>query len=91
MQVDVDRFITGKNMGLECKTASVYNADKWTGESVSAHYEIQCHHYMAVTSEEAWYLAFLIRGKEFKYKRIDRDEELIQNLISIEQEFGGEM
>lgn len=87
MQANVDRLISGKNMGLECKTASAYNADKWVGDSVPAHYEIQCHHYMAVTGAEAWYLAVLIMGREFKYKRIERDEELIRNLISIEQEF----
>ena len=87
MQANVDRLISGKNMGLECKTASAYNADKWIGDSVPAHYEIQCHHYMAVTGAEAWYLAVLIMGREFKYKRIDRDEELIQNLITIEREF----
>ena len=87
MLANVDRLISGENMGLECKTASAYNADKWTGDSVPAHYEIQCHHYMAVTGAEAWYLAVLIMGREFKYKRIDRDEELIQNLISIEREF----
>lgn len=87
MLANVDRLISGENMGLECKTASAYNADKWTGDSVPAHYEIQCHHYMAVTGAEAWYLAVLIMGREFKYKRIDRDEELIQNLITIEREF----
>jgi predicted phage-related endonuclease len=73
-------------MGLECRTASAYNSDKWTGDSAPAH-EIQCHHYMAVTGAEAWYLAVLIMGREFKYKRIDRDEKLIQNLITIEREF----
>lgn len=87
MLANVDRLISGENMGLECKTASAYNSDKWTGDSVPAHYEIQCHHYMAVTGAEAWYLAVLIMGREFKYKRIDRDEELIQNLITIEREF----
>jgi len=87
MLANVDRLISGENMGLECKTASAYNADKWTGDSVPAHYEIQCHHYMAVTGAEAWYLAVLIMGREFKYKKIDRDEELIQNLITIEREF----
>jgi putative phage-type endonuclease len=87
MLANVDRLISGENMGLECKTASAYNADKWTGDSVPSHYEIQCHHYMAVTGAEAWYLAVLIMGREFKYKRIDRDEELIQNLIAIEREF----
>lgn len=45
MLVNVDRLISRENMGLECKTASAYNADKWTGESVPAHYEIQCHLY----------------------------------------------
>lgn len=84
MQANVDRLISGKNMGIECKTASAYNADKWIGDSVPAHYEIQCHHYMEATGAEAWYLAVLILGKEFKYKRIDRDEELMQNLIAIE-------
>ncbi|WP_349945213.1 lambda-exonuclease family protein [Lacrimispora sp. BS-2] len=87
MLANVDRLISGENMGLECKTASAYNADKWTGESVPAHYEIQCHHYMAVTGARAWYLAVVILGREFKYKKIERDEELIQNLIVIEKEF----
>lgn len=87
MLANVDRLISGENMGLECKTASAYNSDKWTGDSVPAHYEIQCHHYMAVTGAESWYLAVLIMGREFKYKMIDRDEELIQNLITIEREF----
>lgn len=45
----VDHLISGENMGLECKKASAYNADKWIGHSVPAHYEILCHHYMAVT------------------------------------------
>jgi putative phage-type endonuclease len=87
MLANVDRLINGENMGLECKTASAYSADKWAGDSVPAHYELQCHHYMAVTGAKAWYLAVVILGKEFKYKRIDRDEELIQNLITIEKTF----
>lgn len=87
MLANVDRLISGENMGLECKTASAYSADKWTGDSVPAHYELQCHHYMMVTGAKAWYLAVVILGKEFKYKKIERDEELIQNLITIEKEF----
>lgn len=87
MLANVDRLISGENMGLECKTASAYSADKWVENSIPAHYELQCHHYMAVTGAKAWYLAVVILGKEFKYKRINRDEELIQNLITIEQDF----
>lgn len=29
MLADVDRLIVGEDAGLECKTASAYNADKW--------------------------------------------------------------
>jgi predicted phage-related endonuclease len=42
---------------------------------------------MAVTGAKAWYIAVLIMGKEFKYVKIDRDEEIINNLISIETNF----
>ena len=30
MIADVDRLVAGEDAGLECKTASAYNADKWT-------------------------------------------------------------
>ena len=43
--------------------------------------------YMAVCGAEAWYIAVLIYGKEFKYYRIERDEEMIADLIRIEQDF----
>lgn len=84
---NVDRMIVGQNVGLECKTTNILNADKWKDGDVPAHYQIQCHHYMAVTGAKAWYIAVVILGKEFKYVRIERDEEIIQNLISIETDF----
>lgn len=87
LQANVDRMIVGNNIGLECKTTNILNADKWKDGDVPAHYQIQCNHYMAVTSAKAWYIAVVILGKEFKYVKIDRDEELINNLISIETDF----
>lgn len=87
MLADVDRLIVGQDAGLECKTASAYNADQWKDGGIPPHYLIQCHHYMAVTGRKAWYLAVVILGLGFQYTRIDRDEEMIRNLISIEEEF----
>lgn len=87
MLANVDRMLIGENIGLECKTASAYSADKWAGDLTPSHYEVQCHHYMAVTGASAWYLAVVIMGKEFKVVKIERDEELIQNLIAVESEF----
>lgn len=87
MLADVDRLIVGKNAGLECKTASAYNMDKWKDNEIPAHYLIQCHHYMAVTGKQSWYIAVVILGCEFKYVEIHRDEDLIKNLVSIEKQF----
>lgn len=87
MFANVDRLVVGENAGLECKTASVYNADKWKDGEIPAHYEIQCHHYMAVTGADAWYIAVVILGKEFKYKKIMRDEGIIRDLVKIEEDF----
>lgn len=87
MLADVDRMIVSENAGLECKTASPYMADKWKDGKIPLSYEIQCHHYMAVCGADAWYIAVLIYGREFKYYKIERDEELIADLIRVEQDF----
>lgn len=90
MIADVDRMIVGENAGLECKTASPFMADKWKDGRIPMSYQIQCHHYMSVCNAEAWYIAVLIYGKEFKYYRIDRDEQIIADLIQIERSFWNE-
>ncbi|WP_153124754.1 YqaJ viral recombinase family protein [Peribacillus tepidiphilus] len=87
MLSNVDRLIVGKQEGLECKTASEYLKDEWKDDEIPAQYLIQCQHYMAVTGYEAWWIAVLIGGNKFVYKRIERDEELIQYLIDIEKNF----
>ena len=87
MLADVDRMIVGENAGLECKTASPYMAEQWKDGSIPISYQIQCYHYMAVCRADAWYIAVLIYGREFKYYRIERDDEVIENLIWIEKEF----
>lgn len=87
MLADVDRLLVGVDAGLECKTANAFNADKWDGENTPVHYYIQCQHYLAVTGKKFWYIAVLILGIGFKYRKIERDEELIRNLIFLEGKF----
>lgn len=87
MLADVDRLVVGQDTGLECKTASAYNADKWKDGEIPAHYMIQCLHYMAVTGKREWYIAVVILGQDFKYAKITWDEVMIQNLIAIESDF----
>lgn len=87
MIADVDRLLVGHDAGLECKTANAYNADQWKDNSIPIHYYIQCQHYLGTTGKKEWYIAVLIMGIGFKYRRIERDEELIQNLIKLEEDF----
>lgn len=90
MLANIDRLIVGEDAGLECKTVSAYGTQNWEDGNIPPHYEIQCHHYMAVTGASAWYLACVILGIGFVWKKIERDEELIQYLISIESQFWNE-
>ncbi len=90
MIADVDRLITGckgGRTGLECKTASPYSAEKWKDGKIPAYYIIQCYHYMAVLDAQSWYIAVIVYGREFKYIKLERDEEIIQQLIRIEENF----
>lgn len=90
MIADVDRLVTGREngiTGLECKTASPYSAEKWKDGKIPAHYIMQCYHYMAVLDAQSWYIAVMVYGREFKYIKLERDEEIIQQLIRIEENF----
>lgn len=87
MLADVDRMVVGENAGLECKTASPYVAYKWEDGKIPLSYQLQCYHYMSVCNADAWYIAVLIYGREFKYYKIERDDKIIQNLIQLEEHF----
>lgn len=87
MIADVDRLVVGEEAGLECKTASAYNADKWKDGEIPLHYVLQCYHYMAVTGKRTWYIACAILGIGFTYRKLTWDDTLIKYLIEVEQDF----
>lgn len=87
MLADFDRIITGQRAGLECKTVSPYSAGKWAEGRIPLHYQMQVQHYLAVSGFDCWYIAALIFGTEFTVRKIERDEEMIQSLITIEERF----
>lgn len=86
MLANVDRLIVGKKHGLECKVTNSYMGSRWE-RYIPFQYEIQCHHYMAVTGYDIWWIAVLVGNEKFIYKKIERDEEIIKNLIAIEKKF----
>ncbi|MDL2302143.1 YqaJ viral recombinase family protein [Lachnospiraceae bacterium OttesenSCG-928-D06] len=90
MLADFDRMVIGQKAGLECKTVSPYSADKWADGKIPLHYQMQVQHYLAVSGFECWYICALIFGQALLIRKIDRDEELIQYLITIEERFWNE-
>lgn len=90
MIADVDRLVIGEDAGLECKTASAYNADKWEDGKTPLHYLLQCYHYMAVTGKRTWYIAVVILGRGFTYRKLTWDDKTIDSLITVEEKFWGE-
>lgn len=87
MIADVDRLVVGEDAGLECKAASAYNTDKWKDGNIPLHYIMQCYHYMAVTGKRTWYIAAVILGREFTYRKLVWDNDLIAQMIAMEKNF----
>ena len=71
---------------FEAKTASAYKAGEWD-DAIPDEYQLQIQHYMAVTGYKGAYIAVLIGGNTFRWKFIERDEELIAMLIQLECNF----
>ena len=86
MTANVDRLIVGKNEGLECKVTNSYAAKDWN-DAIPVHYELQCHHYMAVTGADAWWIAALVGNEKVAIQKIDRDEDVIKSLVTLEKAF----
>ena len=72
--------------GFEAKTASAYKASEWD-DGIPDEYQLQIQHYMAVTGYRGFYIAVLIGGNTFRWKFVERDEELISMLIELESDF----
>lgn len=77
LRANIDRDIAHEPGFLECKTANAYLASEWKDDEVPAPYLLQVQHYMNVLDRPYCYIAVLIGGQQFKYKRIERDQELI--------------
>jgi putative phage-type endonuclease len=90
MLANVDGIVIdkdGRKSIFEAKTASAYKAEQWENDKIPEEYMLQIQHYMAVTGFSSTYIAALIGGNQFIYKRIERDDELINMIIQLEYDF----
>ena len=99
----VDRLIVGTDELLECKTCSTYRADEWEDiivkeeidgkivekviEKIPQEYLLQVIWYLGITNKKRGYIAVLIGGQKFKYRKIDFDEELFDYMLKAAVEF----
>lgn len=88
MYADLDGVINedGELALFEAKTASQYKTDIWE-EDVPAEYVLQVQHYMAVTGARKTYVAALVGGNHFVYHVVERDDNLITQIIIMEKYF----
>lgn len=77
LRANIDRDVVGEKAILECKTANQFLAKEWEGEEIPLSYLCQVQHYMNVMNYDHAYIAVLIGGQKFVWKRIERDQELI--------------
>lgn len=88
MLANIDREVIGNPdvQILECKTAGEFGSRLWKN-GVPEYVQCQVQHQLAVTGKRAADVCVLICGQEIRVHRIERDEELITNLIKLEQQF----
>lgn len=89
MLANVDGIVNDQEHGnciFEAKTSSVFRLDEWEN-SIPEEYQLQLQHYMAVTGFNGAYVAALIGGNKFMWHFIKRDDEMIDMLIRLEQNF----
>ena len=83
---NIDRCIVGEKAFLECKVTNSFNKKEWS-KTVPIHYQIQMNHYMAVTGATHCYVAVLIGNEELVIHKLDRDEEMIEEIMKLEEIF----
>jgi putative phage-type endonuclease len=72
---------------FEAKTANSFKAKDWEDDLVPQEYILQTQHYLCVTGYNGVYIAVLIGGNSFRWKFIERNEEIISMLIKYERDF----
>ncbi len=92
MIANIDREIPRNKDGLcgilECKTHNAYTGFKeWKDGEIPIEYLYQGFHYLAVTGYDYLDYAVLIGGNHYIECRIEKDEEIINQLIKDESEF----
>jgi len=80
MAANVDRLITSTDELLECKTCTLWKKEEWEA-GIPEEYILQVIWYLGITGRSAGWIAVLIGGQKFMYKKIDFDTELFDTMV----------
>ncbi|ASR80587.1 exonuclease [Arthrobacter phage Jordan] len=76
-QITVDGLVSDGGV-FESKTLLSWTADEWDDDQVSDHAELQVAWSMYVTGRSHAWVVGLIDGRDFRVRRVERDEALIK-------------
>ena len=85
MLANIDGFV-GADAILEIKNVGQHNAHEWA-DGPPLHYRMQGQHYLAVTGKARVHFAALLGGQKMITYEVERDDELIENMIAGEEKF----
>jgi putative phage-type endonuclease len=77
----VDRLVTGTDELLEVKTASAWNEKEWEGEEIPTAYILQVQWQLLITGRSVGWIAVLIGGQKFRYKKIEQNAEIQAKML----------
>ena len=83
---NIDRAVVGEKAFLECKVTNSFNKKEWE-KTIPIHYQIQMNHYMAVSGATHCYVAVLIGNEELVIHKLERDKEMIDEIMKLEEMF----
>lgn len=88
-KAQIDRLIEGTDELLEVKTCSAFKLKEWDGESVPQEYILQVYWQMLVTGRRVAWIAVLVGGQKFLYKKIEADDDFQRSLLEKATVFWG--
>jgi putative phage-type endonuclease len=87
MRARPDRLVVKTEDLLECKTTNARMGKEWKGDEIPQEYIIQVQWQLMITGRTTGWIAVLIGGQQFCYKKIKADQELFALMIDAAMNF----
>ncbi len=88
MACQVDRLITGTDELLECKNVSAWKEKEWRGkDDIPIDFILQVSYQLMITGRKVGWIATLIGGNKFIYKKIEADQEMFDKMTQSARAF----